>query len=137
MDLADRLIAQNKKIEATKPPSIDELGIPAPRDEDRIHFLNYLTARAVVRNPHLYSRVIGGHKRLFNGHEIMQSSVEDISVLCDWWKPLRLQERLYIYNKLLQVASVFDPTKICITGNLMWDLTTGELTTGKDIRTVA
>lgn len=137
MNLADKLIARTEERRQEETQQVDELGIPVPRDNKGRARLNYLTARAIVRNPHLYTATVGGRVKLYNAHEEVRSNVECISSLCDWWEPMTPQGRFYIYKRLSELVPKLDRSKIAITPNLLWDIENHKLISCKDIKTVS
>lgn len=128
-DLADQLIAANEE-QHTQSPEIDELGIPLPIPQtNRAHY-NYLVARAFKRNPHLHTR----HDRtqLWNSHDLIQPTVEDISRLADWVDPLPKQAIVYIYDKIKELAPQLDDDIIVITPHLAWSFKEQKLIESKE-----
>lgn len=137
MSFADKLIARTEEKRQEAAQQVDELGIPVPRDNKGRALLNYLTARAIVRNPHLYTASVGGRVRLYNAHEEVRTNVESISSLCDWWEPMTPQSRFYIYKRLSELVPKLDRSKIAITPDLLWDIENHELISCKGIKTIA
>ncbi len=123
-DLAEQLIKANeaeKKIETEK----DELGLPLPQKKTPEAKYNYLAARALFINKHIYTR--NNKTELWNEHEKIKPKRSDISKLARWYGPLPPEGVVYVYEKLKQVAPYLDETKIAITPTMLWDIENQEL----------
>lgn len=118
-NLADQLIEANKQEERAKIKR-DEYGIPLPQVKTAEARCNYLAARSIYLNKHLYTRNNG--KDLYNSHDLVRPTVTDIAHLAKWVRPLTRQEVNYIYGKIKELVPYLDESKIAITPNLLWDI---------------
>lgn len=129
-NLADQLIEANRE-EEKEEHKVDEYGLPLPKKKDPQMRCNYLVARAIYINKHLYTRNSG--KDLYNGHEIVRPRAADIARLAKWVEPLNKQATIYIYDKIKELVPYLDESKIAITPNLLWDIEKQELIETKEV----
>jgi len=129
-NLADQLIEANRE-EVEEERKIDEYGLPLPQKKGIQAHCNYLAARAIYLNKHLYTRDHG--RTLWNSHEIVQPRTADIARLARWAEPISKQSAAYIYDKIKELVPYLDESKIAITPNLLWDIEKQELIETKEV----
>lgn len=130
--LADRIIARNeaeakldKKLQDLDSP-YDDLGLLKPRPSSaRNPFAmpNYLVARIMKLNPHLYNY----RGFLYLGNKEINKDMAQICELANWPDNIKTAWVVYIHRKLLEITPTLDPTRIEVLPGLVWDSKIGRL----------
>lgn len=124
MDIADRIIEQNKK---DTRPNTDEFGLPLAH----VNELDYLVARVFFRNPDIY--LDPDDNKLYLGRRQVQESARTAVELADhyndWCKGNRWP---MVFNRIKHFAPRLDKSKLYIADHLLWDIEKQELITTED-----
>lgn len=130
--LADRIIARNeaeakldKKLQDLDSP-YDDLGLLKPQPSSaRNPFAmpNYLVARIMKLNPHLYNY----RGFLYLGNREISKDMAQICELANWPDNIKVAWVVYIHRKLLEITPTLDTTRIEVLPGLVWDSKIGRL----------
>lgn len=130
--LADRIIAHNQaeaeldeKLADLDSP-YDELGLLKPQPSSaRNPFAvpNYIVARIMKLNPHLYNH----RGNLYLKNRMIDRRMDQICELANWPDNIKTAWVVYIHKTLLRVTPTLDPNKIEILPGLVWDGDQGAL----------
>lgn len=130
--LADRIIARNEaeakldeKLQDLDSP-YDDLGLLKPQPSSaRNPFAmpNYLVARIMKLNPHLYNY----RGFLYLGNKEINKDMAQICELANWPDNIKTAWVVYIHRKLLEITPTLDTTRIEVLPGLVWDSKIGRL----------
>lgn len=130
--LADRIIARNEaeakldeKLQDLDSP-YDDLGLLKPQPSSaRNPFAmpNYLVARIMKLNPHLYNY----RGFLYLGNKEINKDMAQICELANWPDNVKTAWVVYIHKKLLEITPTLDTTRIEVLPGLVWDSKIGRL----------
>lgn len=130
--LADQIIARNEaqakldeKLQDLDSP-YDDIGLLKPQPSSaRNPFAvpNYIVARIMKLNPHLY-HYRGG---LFLKNNRIEKNMAQICELANWPDNIKTAWVVYIHKTLMRVTPELDPNKIEILPGLVWDGDQGRL----------
>lgn len=130
--LADRIIARNKaeaeldeKLQDLDSP-YDELGLLKPQPSSaRNPFAvpNYIVARIMKLNPHLYNH----RGSLYLKNRMIAKNMAQICELANWPDNIKTAWVVYIHKTLMRVTPTLDTTRIEVLPGLIWDSNIGQL----------
>lgn len=130
--LADQIIARNQaeaaldeKLQDFDSP-YDDIGLLKPQPSSaRNPFAvpNYIVARIMKLNPHLYNH----RGQLFLKNRLIDKNMAQICELANWPDNIKTAWVVYIHKTLLQVTPTLDPNKIEVLPGLVWDGDQGAL----------
>ena len=116
MDLADRIINGVGGAQ-------DELGVYLPPDPDNPP-PEYMAQRILVRNPHLYTE----NGKIYIDRTEIKETAENLVGLANLYNRLAVGPRhRLVWNKLREMAPVYDPDYIWVSPELVWNMKTCEL----------
>lgn len=130
--LADRIIAHNQaeaeldeKLADLNSP-YDDIGLLKPQPssaKNPFAVPNYIVARIMKLNPHLYNY----RGQLFLKNRLIGKEMASIVELANWPDNIKTAWVVYIRKTLLQVTPTLDPNKIEVLPGLVWDGDQGKL----------
>lgn len=131
-NLADKIIEANKEeVREESKPELDDIGFPLPKPKTKKARCEYLTARILYLNQHMYKHQ---NKLWLNDLEIRENR-ESYYRLAKYPEQISIAESVYVWRRLKEIVPKLDTDWIAVLPNLLFNMKTGEFKRDDDAQT--